>query len=150
MFYTFMWFIALLLLLLVDVVYVTSFIGGYYPEFEFFYWVVELVLLIHLIFLIKRKTYTWEKLFFIDSIERYIPALCGMNCVLRQILRFCMVVYWILLPLVPTLAVALSMQLGYSLGWMSAVLCVQCVLTLLLFVVFQIKKWKLQGERNRQ
>ena len=27
MFYTFMWFIALLLLLLVDVVYVTSFIG---------------------------------------------------------------------------------------------------------------------------
>lgn len=43
-----------------------------------------------------------------------------------------------------------SMQLGYSLGWMSAVLCVQCVLTLLLFVVFQIKKWKLQGERNRQ
>lgn len=47
------------------------------------------------------------------------------------------------------LAVALSMQLGYSLGWMSAVLCVQCVLTLLLFVVFQIKKWKLQGERNR-
>ena len=112
MFYTFMWSIALLLLLLVDVVYVTSFIGDYYPEFEFFYWVVELVLLIHLIFLIKRKTYTWEKL-------------------------------------VPTLAVALSMQLGYSLGWMSAVLCVQCVLTLLLFVVFQIKKWKLQGERNR-
>lgn len=56
----------------------------------------------------------------------------------------------ILLPLVPTLAVALSMQLGYSLGWMSAVLWVQCVLTLLLFVVFQIKKWKLQGERNRQ
>ena len=55
MFYTFMWFIALLLLLLVDVVYVTSFIGGYYPEFEFFYWVVELVLLIHLIFLIKRR-----------------------------------------------------------------------------------------------
>ena len=52
MFYTFMWFIALLLLLLVDVVYVTSFIGDYYPEFEFFYWVVELVLLIHLIFLI--------------------------------------------------------------------------------------------------
>ena len=46
MFYTFMWFIALLLLLLVDVVYVTSFIGDYYPEFEFFYWVVELVLLI--------------------------------------------------------------------------------------------------------
>ena len=119
-----MWFIALLLLLLVDVVYVTSFIGDYYPEFEFFYWVVELVLLIHLIFLIKRKTYTWEKLFFIDSIERYFPALCGMNRGLRQILRFCMVVYWILLPLVPTLAVALSMQLGYSLGWMSAVLCV--------------------------
>ena len=80
----------------------------------------------------------------------YFPALCGMNRGLRQILRFCMVVYWILLPLVPTLAVALSMQLGYSLGWMSAVLCVQCVLTLLLFVVFQIKKWKLQGERNRQ
>ena len=41
MFYTFMWFIALLLLLLVDVVYVTSFIGDYYPEFEFFYWVVN-------------------------------------------------------------------------------------------------------------
>lgn len=53
---------------------------------------------------------------FIDSIERYFPALCGMNRGLRQILRFCMVVYWILLPLVPTLAVALSMQLGYSLG----------------------------------
>ena len=63
----------------VDVVYVTSFIGGYYPEFEFFYWVVELVLLIHLIFLIKRKTYTWEKLFFIDSIERDFPALCGIK-----------------------------------------------------------------------
>ena len=98
---------------------------------------------------IEWLPYTWEKLFFIDSIERYFPALCGMNRGLRQILRFCMVVYWILLPLVPTLAVALSMQLGYSLGWMSAVLCVQCVLTLLLFVVFQIKKWKLQGERNR-
>ena len=65
------------------------------------------------------------------------------------LMEICVLV-WILLPLVPTLAVALSMQLGYSLGWMSAVLCVQCVLTLLLFVVFQIKKWKLQGERNRQ
>ena len=34
MFYTFMWFIALLLLLLVDVVYVTSFIGDFYPAYE--------------------------------------------------------------------------------------------------------------------
>ena len=150
MFYTFMWSIVLLLLLLVDVVYVTSFIGDYYPEFEFFYWVVELVLLVHLIFLIKRKTYTCEQLFFIDSIERYFPALCGMNRGLRQMLRFCMVVYWISLPVIPALAVAVSMQLGHSLGWMFAVLCVQCALTLLLFVVVQIKKWKLQGERNRQ
>ena len=32
-----MWSIVLLLLLLMDVVYVTSFIGDYYPEFEYFY-----------------------------------------------------------------------------------------------------------------